>query len=398
MTPDVLASRIRYAAAALLAVFAVVSFDTTYFRWGLLQSAIYLGIVAVQFMPFALVRAWALFLGLFLAGTCIFSALSPPLFTLPPNMRMVTVIRPGLMTGGEGEHRITTDARGFRVTKPVDYTRPANLRIFAIGGSTTEQIFMDDHKTWAHRLQERLPDAEVINTGLSGLRAEHHLATFDAIRSNHPDLVLFLVGVNDWFHEVRTHFDPAGHASVNWRDRLSLRRSPFGAILRGKGKPRETRREINKDPYPRGSLQREKVVQYCPESVSPLYRATMSQIFEACRASGTRCMFLTQPHGYRGTDPKYLASFWATPSRVDYTLDLESLNCLADRYNRYLLDEARANGMDTCDTASATTPSFAHFHDGVHFNDEGSRRIAETVEACIRDLDPPVAATRSGSG
>lgn len=85
-------------------------------------------------------------------------------------------------------------------------------RVVAIGASTTEQIHLDDKSTWTHLLQEqlesRLPsvNVEVINTGVSGLRAEHHLETLEQVLDFEPDLVIFLIGINDWIRHVYTEF------------------------------------------------------------------------------------------------------------------------------------------------------------------------------------------------
>ena len=70
--------------------------------------------------------------------------------------------------GIHGLQHITTDAKGFRVTPPIDYGTKRGLRIFAIGGSTTEQIYLDDKATWTYLLQTKLARAlgrpvEVIN-------------------------------------------------------------------------------------------------------------------------------------------------------------------------------------------------------------------------------------------
>ena len=68
--------------------------------------------------------------------------------TLQPNLVEVIDVQGDGMPGIEGVQRITTDALGYRVNRPIDYERPAGLRVFAIGGSTTEDIHLDDHRTW----------------------------------------------------------------------------------------------------------------------------------------------------------------------------------------------------------------------------------------------------------
>lgn len=98
------------------------------------------------------------------------------------------------------------------MTPRIDYKSTAGIRIIAIGGSTTADMLLDDRRTWAYLLQEKLKielgrRVEVINTGVSGVRSAHHLATFSRILQYDPDFVLFLVGVNDWNRDITKQFD-----------------------------------------------------------------------------------------------------------------------------------------------------------------------------------------------
>ena len=44
---------------------------------------------------------------------------------------------------------------------------------------------------------------EVINTGVSGLRANNHIATLKKILKYNPDMAIFLIGINDWNHDIK---------------------------------------------------------------------------------------------------------------------------------------------------------------------------------------------------
>ncbi len=85
------------------------------------------------------------------------------------------------------------------------------LRICAIGGSTTEDILLDDESTWTHRVQEGIAkqgkSAEIVNTGVSGLRAANHLATLKVVAQLEPDLVISLIGANDWAKHIKDRFE-----------------------------------------------------------------------------------------------------------------------------------------------------------------------------------------------
>ena len=101
----------------------------------------------------------------------------------------------------------------------------------------TEELYLDDHKTWTHLLQEGLAAAmgtrvEVVNTGLSGLRSPHHLVTLNHISRYQPDLVLILMGVNDWNHQILEAMDENRHGPISWWKAMNYHDTALGFIWR----------------------------------------------------------------------------------------------------------------------------------------------------------------------
>jgi GDSL-like Lipase/Acylhydrolase len=126
-----------------------------------------------------------------------------PVTTLEPNINRQFRVAGGEAFGVDGIQTITTDSKGYRTNTPIDYDRkePGTLRIVAIGGSTTEDIYLDDAKTWTSLLAAHLSKAldrpvEMINTGVSGLRAQHHLFTLLESEKFSPDIAVVMLGIN----------------------------------------------------------------------------------------------------------------------------------------------------------------------------------------------------------
>ena len=72
-----------------------------------------------------------------------------------------------------------------------------------------------------------------------------------------------------------------------------------------------------------------------------------------------------------------------TPPNVDYTLDLQSLIEVASTYNAALMKIALDNEINFCDLAKEVPPSEKYFYDDVHFNENGSERVAIVLSECI---------------
>ena len=372
-------------------------------KWILVTLACYSLPLLGQIVRSRSIQAYTLWFGAFLVLQSLLTPLviDRNLVTLQPNLeRRLDVVGDGL-PGIQGPQTITTDSMGFRVTRTVSYdAKPeGTYRIFAIGGSTTEQILLDDYKTWTHLLQERVGarfdslNVEVINTGVSGLRSEQHLSTLKFITQFSPDLVVFLIGINDWnrhiwdVHGDPEHRSPRPHA-------FSFSESLLGAALKGiqgvlEPLP-EPAVEFETGEYystQNDSLRRNQVRRFRPDAVSDSYHRALEQIRDACHRASITCMFVNQPTGYLPDAPADLRRhFWMTPPNTSYTLDFESLVRLSNLYNQYLLSFANENSLASCDLVAHFEPSLEDFYDDCHFNTAGAQRVAVYLEQCVAEL------------
>jgi lysophospholipase L1-like esterase len=323
--------------------------------------------------------------------------------TLTPNYFRRVQFTSGLTPGMNGVQTITTDAKGYRTNRPIDYEhKPAGaFRVFAIGGSTTEQIVLGDDKTWVSILAADLERrgarrVEAVNTGVSGLRAEHHLATLRAIAGYQPDLVIVMMGLNDWNQHIRRG---AASRFVFFHDmveRLDVRRSIMGQAARavrtlvssGSGrddpelKPPMDQREFLELGSP--SLERRDRREFHPAAVAPDYEHHAREIASFCRSHGLRCMFVDQATAYHpGISAELMARLWMTPSKVDYTLSLENMGRIAELYNSTLHAIAQDSGTAFCGISRLAAPTTAFFYDDCHFNEPGARAVAAMLADCV---------------
>lgn len=348
-------------------------------------------------LPWQKLRMTMLWFGVFLIlqdGYTLYTNKTELYKTLPYTMNNSFNVTGDILRGIDGMQHVTTDEKGFRVTKDIDYGADTPYRIFAIGASTTEQIYLDDHKTWTHLLQEELDNIEVINTGVSGLRAEHHLATLNNILPLNPDMIIFLTGVNDWNKHVRENFG-SRHYQRN-KFRYSLTPVAIRDFLRDirsarKHKQRQSTndgiREENGDYYrdKMGSLNRERVETWRPAQVDLHYVETMQKVAVICQREKIKCVLLSQPHGYTlDVSDDYKSHFWMTPPGEKLTLDLPSLTYVADLYNGWLESFACENSLYFYDLAAQIPAGFDSFYDDVHFNEEGARRVATALSPEIQ--------------
>jgi lysophospholipase L1-like esterase len=322
--------------------------------------------------------------------------------TLTPNYLERVQFVGDVMPGFSGVQTISTDAKGYRTNVPVDYARkPAGVfRVFAIGGSTTEQIALGDEKTWVSVLAEHLERSsgrrvEAVNTGVSGMRAEHHLVTLATIAGYEPDLVIVTMGVNDWNRHIKTGGNRAFLFFYDLVEHLDMRQSVMGRAYRALHSlfavPHADRRlpalRIDRGEYlsrQNNSLERSERRKFYPEAVSPNYRGYAREIASFCRSHALRCMFVDQPTAYApDISAEVKTRLWMTPPNEDYTLSLENMAYIAQLYNSSLRAIADESQLAFCGISGRAAPTSAVFYDDCHFNEPGARRVAAMLADCV---------------
>lgn len=378
--------------------YGVVTFDRDAPTWAIGSLVLFAVALALQRTRWVLVRTYALWFAAFLVLQALLTPwLRGDFITLPPLMNTTIDVRATDLPGmPPGLRHITTDEKGFRVNPRVDYRAKRGLRIYAIGGSTTEDIVLDDESTWTHLLQEGIAkrgrSVEIVNTGVSGLRAANHLATLKVVAQLEPDLIIFLVGANDWAKQIKDRFEH------NFWKPVSLRDSALGMIVDGTVisplRRRITGRTWSDQTHVidglegltrsgQLSLHRTVTREFRPTQVATEYAATLREISSLCKENRLTCLFMTQPHAYSEATPADLRSrFWMTPPWATYTLEFESMADIASLYNEFLKSFAAREGHPLCDLAPGMEPSPKFFYDDLHFTDEGARRVADLVLPC----------------
>ena len=408
---------VRWSLAIGSLLFGIFTLDLDSRRWMALGMGAYAFPLLMQLQRRDGLRAFGIWTGIFLVSQAVLSHYPPDrdLKTLPPNLHRMLDVQDSL-PGITGRQSITTDHHGFRVTRRIDYEDDSALRIFAIGASTTAQIYLDDHTTWTHLLQEDLDSAlytevEVVNAGVSGLRMQHHVATLERAIELGADAVLLVAGVNDWNWQIKQHFqgiepiDTGAPPRNEWR----LKETLLGRVLLRLHAGLETGLQsgLRSDPLPdreeqnvresavrvvrsdfraplRGSLNLPHSVSYSPREVAPDFATHLKKFSDLCREHDILCVIVPNPTGYRRTiSADYRAGMWMTPPYQSYTLTLDSLIDLETLYGDTLERFAAARGHAFCDPRAAMSASYLHFYDDCHLNTAGAAAFAQALSPCV---------------
>lgn len=348
-------------------------------------------------------------------------------YVWPPNMQKVFRPTPGTMpgVGGPTVFRVNSDGiRGDELAADYEY------RILAVGGSTTECLFLDQEVSWPYALQKKLnnlkgPKAWVGNAGKAGLSTREHYMHVKYLlpQFSKVDAVVILAGFNDLIRRLieDEKYDPLFLQHYDyWEPRLI--RGAFSETPYYKGKYRfrtgyydesavgslvvrlkylYSRRELVQDES--GSIfinfrnlrkNAKEFVDDLPDLSSGLeeYETNLGRIIDMVRARSIRIVFMTQPTMYRPDmtqeEKALLWCGWIESTKSGRYYSEKALAAGIKNYNETLLRVCRARGVECIDLASMIPKNTTAFYDDVHFNDRGSLMTAEIIAQYLGHKEP----------
>lgn len=339
-------------------------------------------------------------------------------FVWPPNLRYEFHPLPEVMPGVSGVSRFEINGQGLRGD---ELAEDQEVRLLALGGSTTECLYLDGAEAWPRLLQDRLEAGQkkvwVGNAGRSGLNTWHHGVQAEKLLAQYPkiDVVLVLAGVNDLSQRLALDRSWAPPAADKVMDEafeqkpLRFMPGPFykrTALWQGLKKIDRRLRTAGTSQDPTGRVyatwrsRRQEASSRRTElpDLGPAledYARNLRSIADTAARHGARVVFMTQPALWREDLPEDLERLlWmggVGRFQQESGHEYYSAGALAEgmgAYNRTLLEVCREIPGAICIDLAARLPQDATvFYDDVHFNEEGSRRVARVVAEGVAGAD-----------
>lgn len=331
----------------------------------------------------------------------------------PPGFEQVLHPRPEYLPGVEGPSRFRANGLGVRGD---ELPTGRGLRILALGGSTTECLYLDQEEAWPRLLEKELAAASsgdggdavwVGNAGKSGNNTRHHQLQAEALLPRIPNLdaVILLLGVNDLSRVLALdggpdrddrlvrqafHVTPPGLAEGPFFKRTALWQALRRLKNRGRASPlaQDPQGEVY-DVWRRHRAEAPALRDELPNLDAGLaeYAENLRRLARQVTERGARVVLVDQPALWRKGLPEELerllwmggvGDFQAEPGHEYYTPDALAAGMAA--YNRTLLAVCREVPGALCVELAAELPrDDTTFYDDVHFNEAGSRRVARIL-------------------
>ncbi len=319
--------------------------------------------------------------------------------------KKVVQLQPDLtvLPGVSPKVTFTVNQFGFRNTRMKNLRKlEGEFRVFAIGGSTTECLYLDDADAWPEVLYRTLsaevPRIDVINAGHSGDTTRDHIAQLaQHMVPFQPDVVLILAGIND----LRLHMEP--DYSPTRRDTNSLipeKSFSFGlwlksriadlsqiarlAILVHRGRLTE---DAHGNPVQdlhgkwvqkaREQLQQMPLRTIDPNTVlKPEFEENLRTLVGITRSAGAEPVFVTQPVIWGAPSGDWEKRLWVfSHGRIPHAQLWEMLEKFNDVTRRVAADL----DVPLADLARTLPKTMEVFYDDDHYTVAGAKQVAEQI-------------------
>ncbi len=301
---------------------------------------------------------------------------------------------------------------GFRGEEMPDRAE-GHLKIITVGGSTTECLYLSDDKTWSHdlcqKLKEKFRYIWLNNAGLDGHSTYGHIKLLEEYLVDlkpKPDVLLFLVGVNDMGRLTKTTPDEMLSNKVegvdyqyyilkDWKvwaeDWTLLRRAAYHSKvfslalnlsryfqakeqgLTHKGLDFATLKTVDMTPD-----DKEKHLSVIKKSLRE-YRKRLKKLVNLSRSNRIKPVFVTQPEVFGDVvddvTKRYLGNLEAA-NGMNGNFHWEIL----ELYNDITREVGKEENILVIDLAREMPKSTRYFYDGIHYGNKGAQKVAEIID------------------
>lgn len=307
----------------------------------------------------------------------------------------------------------TSSLYGGGPRNPIHYTRDQwglrgshrsleEVEVVTIGGSTTDQRYLDDQATWqtvAQRESERAGRPLVFaNAGVDGQSTVGHAFTlqnwFPLLDGLKPRIVLFYVGINDVINsDIRGGFDTKVDAS-SWRVRSAtyqLFRLVRGNVLaKNAGVTHGRMRPLSPSDFTEKGLLSAADRDAVRRRAAAAFVSRVGGLAETIRARGATPVFVTQTAFAWNADqssPARGVKEELTARLHGYRMNFADVAFMHQAMNRDLLASCAASGMVCFDLASDVTFGVADYYDFTHNSPAGAEKIGRYIARRLGELE-----------
>lgn len=272
-----------------------------------------------------------------------------------------------------------------------NYGTLADVDVLTIGGSTTDQRYIDDEETWQTVAQRQLAQGSrplrLANAGVDGQSSVGHIFDFQywfpLLTGLKPKAMLFYTGANDVLrHATRDQYDARVDAN-QWRFKSAT--FQMYRTLRDNMRAREVRvwhgrmHKTTADDFTGDGLLSDSERREIADRLTGLFLANLETLRQRTEAVGARPIFMTQTAFAWNADRQPPRGLKETVAIYGATVNYADVAYLHQAANRGLLDYCERRQLTCFDLANDVQFSEADYYDYLHNTPAGTAKIGHYV-------------------
>lgn len=278
-----------------------------------------------------------------------------------------------------------------------EMNRNHKLKIIFVGGSTTECFYISDGQDWPSIIGKKLTTTDstiwVNNAGISGHSTFGHLMMMDyIIKEVHPDIIFFMVGINDKYIKRPTSHDK----NLGWnygrniqyfilKNSITFQTIAYLlGIFQAQSVGIEDKNiDFNSIQYFKKSnfLYRTIIKNYKPIFSDPDFEVRLLKIIKICQEHNITPIFITQSTILGGLD---------LATSKDFTKDLyfnNNISCHAfaldsitrNTYNNTIIKICKNENIRFIDLEHLLPKNSHYYYDFIHYTKTGNQEVAKVL-------------------
>ncbi len=328
-------------------------------------------------------------------------------YVWPPNLNKTFLPDSNVFSGITGMSVFTINELGYR--GPLIENKEREYRILAIGGSSTESLYLDNDETWPAVIMKELGETNdgrkviVMNVGKSGYNTRDHIIELRYLAPIYkPDLVILMVGANDmllklskrwvWkpFDEKSYDYERVFSQAPAYTIKSSLSYKIFN-FFNAKFANNLVVQDAVGETFIEKRLERknsDSIINEMPDLDLVLedYERNLDRLIEISEENNATILFATQPFLWKDNMSKTEDSaLWMTTDFNGNFYPVDTTIYSMNKFNSRLLDVCLKNKDVLCfDLEKEVPKSLDYFYDDMHFNENGAEFVGEKFVGFIR--------------
>lgn len=283
-----------------------------------------------------------------------------------------------------------------------DYGTLADVNILTIGGSTTDQRYLDDQATWqaaAERELERLGrPLKIANAGVDGQSSVGHLFDFQywfpLLTDLRPQVMLYYTGANDVLrHATRDRYDARVDAST-WRFKSAT--FQLYRTFRDNMRARDVRvwhgrmHPTTEDDFTDKGMLTDDERRDIASQMTSIFLTNIEQLTRHTLEAGAVPIYVTQTAFAWNADQEPPRGLKETVHIYGTEMNYADVAFLHQSANRGLMDYCARERLTCLDLASDVRFGVEDYYDYLHNTPAGAEKIGRYLATRIAALDPGI--------